>query len=124
MHLQATACIIKIRTDFYIGKAGWVYLQCGQCASQKGICYDYAALMTAMLRSQGIPTRMEVGYVSGGVYHARISTYIAEVGWINGVIRFDGVNWTLMDPTFAASSYGANAQYTGEGVNYQALYRY
>lgn len=92
-------------------------------ASQKGICYDYAALMTAMLRSQGIPTRMEVGYVSGGVYHAWISTYITDVGWINGVIRFDGVNWTLMDPTFAAS-YGANAQYTGEGVNYQALYRY
>lgn len=92
-------------------------------ASQKGICYDYAALMTAMLRSQGIPTRMEVGYVSGGVYHAWISTYVAEIGWINGVIRFDGVNWTLMDPTFAAN-YGVNAQYTGEGVNYQALYRY
>lgn len=28
----------------------------------KGICFDYAALMTSMLRSQGIPTKLEVGY--------------------------------------------------------------
>ena len=30
-------------------------------ASGKGICFDYASLMTAMLRSQQIPTRLEVG---------------------------------------------------------------
>ena len=28
----------------------------------KGICFDYASLMGAMLRSQGIPTRLEIGY--------------------------------------------------------------
>ncbi|MGN0709229.1 MAG: transglutaminase-like domain-containing protein [Anaerovoracaceae bacterium] len=37
--------------------------------TKKGICFDYAALMTAMLRSQGIPTKLEVGY-AGDVYHA------------------------------------------------------
>ena len=29
---------------------------------KKGICFDYAALMSAMLRSQRIPTKLEVGY--------------------------------------------------------------
>ena len=41
--------------------------------SGTGICFDYAALMAAMLRSQNIPTKLEVGY-SGDAYHAWIST--------------------------------------------------
>ena len=71
--------------------------------AQTGICFDYAAVMAAMLRSQQIPTRLEVGY-AGDVYHAWISTYIEEQGWVNGIIQFDGKNWELMDPTFASTS--------------------
>ena len=71
--------------------------------AQTGICFDYAAIMAAMLRSQRIPTRLEVGY-AGDVYHAWISTYIEEQGWVNGIIQFDGKNWELMDPTFASTS--------------------
>lgn len=72
-------------------------------ASGTGICFDYAAVMATMLRTQRIPTRLEVGYV-GDVYHAWISTYIHGQGWINGVIHFDGNTWELMDPTFASTS--------------------
>lgn len=95
-------------------------------ASGKGICFDYAAVMTAMLRSQQIPTRMEVGYVSGGAYHAWISTYVKEVGWVNGIIQFDGKSWKLMDPTFAAStgSDSALVQYIGDGSGYKTQYIY
>jgi transglutaminase-like putative cysteine protease len=89
--------------------------------SGKGICFDFAAVMAAMLRAQGIPTRMEVGYVSGGVYHAWLSTYIKDVGWVNGVIQFNGKNWTLMDPTFAS---GGNTKYVGNGSNYSISYMY
>lgn len=32
--------------------------------TKKGICFDYAALMTAMLRSSGIPTRLDIGYAT------------------------------------------------------------
>ena len=71
--------------------------------AQTGICFDYAAVMAAMLRSQRIPTRLEVGY-AGDIYHAWISTYIEEQGWVNGIIQFDGKNWELMDPTFASTS--------------------
>jgi transglutaminase-like putative cysteine protease len=68
----------------------------------KGICFDYAALMTAMLRSQGIPTKLVIGYV-GELRHAWISVHTEEAGWINNIIRFEG-NWRILDPTFAASS--------------------
>lgn len=37
--------------------------------TKKGICFDYAALMTAMLRSSGIPTRLDIGYATN-IYHA------------------------------------------------------
>lgn len=68
-----------------------------------GICFDYAAVMATMLRTQNIPTRLEVGYMLEE-YHAWISIYIQDTGWINGIIEFDGVEWKLMDPTFASSS--------------------
>lgn len=68
-----------------------------------GICFDYAAVMATMLRTQNIPTRLEVGYMLEE-YHAWISIYIEEHGWINGIIEFDGTEWKLMDPTFASSS--------------------
>ena len=68
-----------------------------------GICFDYASVMATMLRTQNIPTRLEVGYM-GEEYHAWISVYIEEMGWINGLIEFNGVDWNMLDPTFASSS--------------------
>lgn len=91
---------------------------------KKGICFDYASLMAAMLRSQQIPTRLEIGY-AGEAYHAWITTYITDVGWVNGIIEFDGTSWTLMDPTFASSS-GDKAikKFIGDGSNYITKYVY
>lgn len=71
--------------------------------TRKGICLDYACLMSAMLRSQNIPTHMEVGY-AGMEYHAWISCYIDEKGWVNGIVQFDGTSWQLMDPTFGSTT--------------------
>ena len=93
-------------------------------ASGTGICLDYAAVMTSMLRSQRIPTRLEVGY-AGDAYHAWISTYISDIGWVNGIVEFDGQSWELMDPTFAASnSEEALREFIGEGTNYLVKYMY
>lgn len=89
-----------------------------------GICFDYASLMAAMLRSQSIPTKLEVGY-SGTAYHAWISVYIKEKGWIDKIIEFDGTNWSLMDPTLAANnSEKAVGKYIGDGNNYIVKYSY
>ena len=90
--------------------------------SGKGICFDYAALMTAMLRSQGIPTKLEIGY-SGEVYHAWISTWLKEKGWVENIIEFDGKNWSLIDPTLAAGNKPSSVKkYIGDGSNYTLMY--
>ena len=94
-------------------------------ARGKGICLDYAALMTGMLRSQGIPTKLVVGY-AGDVYHAWISVFSAETGWVNNIITFDGNDWNLMDPTFASSGNQSAEvmQFIGDGANYRAMFFY
>ena len=92
--------------------------------TQKGICFDYASLMTALLRSQGIPTKLMVGY-SGTVYHAWISVYLEETGWVDNVIQFNGTSWSLMDPTLAASNSATDVKkYIGSGENYTVCYWY
>jgi len=94
-------------------------------AKKKGICFDYAAVMTAMLRSQNIPTRLVVGY-AGTQYHAWIDVYSDSTGWVNNIIYFDGKVWKLMDPTFASSANQSASvmQYIGDGKNYSARYLY
>ena len=44
-------------------------------AQGKGICFDYAALTACMLRSQGVPTKLEIGYADK-IYHAWNSVLI------------------------------------------------
>ncbi len=66
---------------------------------QKGICFDYAALMTTMLRVQNIPTKLRTGNVEEG-YHAWVEVYISNIGWIAPHIYFENETWTLIDPTF------------------------
>jgi len=65
---------------------------------KEGICFDYSALVTAMLRSQGIPTRLEIGY-HGEQYHAWISKYCETNGWIENRYHYDEGVWNRMDPT-------------------------
>ncbi len=94
--------------------------------SKTGICFDYASLMTALLRCLSIPTKLVVGY-SGSAYHAWISVWIAEIGWVDNIIYFDGDSWVRMDPTYAATAAYATesvADYVGNGDNYNALYYY
>ena len=94
-------------------------------AKRSGICFDYASLMTGMLRSQGIPSKLVVGY-AGTAYHAWISVWSEETGWVDGAIYFDGVSWQRMDPTFASSGRQSAAimKYIGDGSNYTTKYLY
>ncbi len=88
--------------------------------SKSGICFDYAAVMAAMLRSQEVPAKLVIGY-AGEIYHAWINVYTDETGWIKA-IEFDGVDWKLMDPTFADS--GGDTTFIGTGDNYAEKYTY
>lgn len=91
----------------------------------KGICFDYSSLMASMLRSQRIPARLEIGY-AGTVYHAWISVYIEEKGWIEDYIVFDGTDWVLMDPTLVSSAKAAEVKKQMENADdyYDLQYKY
>lgn len=91
---------------------------------KRGICYDYSSLMTAMLRSQSVPCKLVFGYV-GKIYHAWISVWVEEEGWID-VIHFDGKTWQRMDPTFTAAGTSDEAvkKYVGNGKNYAVKFSF
>jgi len=92
---------------------------------KKGICFDYAALMSAMLRLQGIPCKLVIGY-AGTLYHAWINVFIEDTGWIDQAIFFNGTEWSLMDPTFVSTSNSSNAvrQFVGQGNSYTQKFVY
>ena len=77
--------------------------------------------MAAMLRSQNIPTKLVVGY-AGTQYHAWISVYSKEEGWIDNIIYFDGKSWTMMDPTMASTS--KTKDFKIDEKKYSAKYAY
>lgn len=106
-------------------KSGYLPVLDDVLKNGKGICFDYAALMTGMLRSLGMPCKLVVGY-AGKAYHAWISVWSEQDGWIDGVIWFDGESWQRMDPTFASSGKGSSTvmEYIGDGKNYSAKYFY
>jgi len=106
-------------------KSGYLPVLDEVLAAGKGICFDYAALMTGMLRSQNVPCKLVVGY-AGNTYHAWINVWTEESGWINGAIFFDGKNWKRMDPTFASSGKQSASimAYIGDGKNYTTKYLY
>lgn len=106
-------------------KSGYLPVLDDVLAAKKGICFDYASLMAGMLRSQGVPCKLVVGY-AGTAYHAWINVWTEETGWIDGVIYFDGSAWQRMDPTFASSGKGSASimKYIGDGSNYTVSYLY
>lgn len=105
-------------------KSGYLPVLDEVLEEKKGICFDYAALMTAMLRSQQVPCKLVVGY-AGNIYHAWISVWTEEDGWVDGVIFFDGHAWKRMDPTFVSSAKDRNQILDFiENGNYTVKYLY
>lgn len=90
-------------------------------ASGTGVCFDYASLGAAMLRSLGIPTKVITGYVSpGDLYHAWIMVYI-DGSWQTGEFAVNPDTWSRVDLTFAASG---STEFTGDGASYTDRYVY
>lgn len=91
--------------------------------TKTGICFDYAALSVAMLRSLSIPAKLSIGY-SGEIHHAWIDVYMESIGWVKNAVEFNGREWKMMDPTFA-SALGEEQNirdYIGDGSNYILQY--
>ena len=77
-------------------------------SSGKGICFDYASLACAMMRSLGIPCKLITGYVDSDVYHAWNCFYIEGQGWITAGIKASANSWQRVDITFAAGGTGTD----------------
>lgn len=135
--IQDTIQKVEVIYDYVVGnvsydeekalrvKSGYLPVLDEVMETKKGICFDYAALMTGMLRSQGIPCKLVVGY-AGSAYHAWIHVWTEENGWVDGVIYFDSHSWHRMDPTFASSAGKREdiMEYIGDGTNYTEKYLY
>ncbi len=95
-------------------------------AAKTGICFDYASLTAAMLRSQGVPTRLITGYASPNIYHAWNEVYVPNTGWIAVEIMLDGTGFKRIDATFYASAANKQsfAEYIANSSNYSNVYIY
>ncbi|MBQ9001996.1 MAG: transglutaminase domain-containing protein [Eggerthellaceae bacterium] len=90
-------------------------------ASGTGVCFDYASLGAAMLRSLGIPAKVVTGYVSpDGLYHAWVMAYV-DGTWSEGSLGVQPNEWSRLDLTFAAANGAAPA---GDGITYTDRYVY
>ncbi len=70
---------------------------------KSGICFDFAALYAAMMRSVGIPTKIVTGYVAeGSIYHAWNMVYL-EGTWVNVSFTVPANEWSRIDTAFASA---------------------
>lgn len=94
-------------------------------AARTGICFDYAALFAAMTRSQGIPTRIVIGY-SKDVYHAWNEVWTEETGWITPELLLGKKGYNRVDATFysTGADKAAISDYITNNGNYSAVYYY
>lgn len=89
--------------------------------TQKGICFDYACLSAAMLRSSGLPAQVITGYVSpDDLYHAWIMVYV-DGTWKSAQFSVEPNTWSRCDVTFASA--GADSA-IGDGTIYTDRYVY
>lgn len=109
------------KADELSGKSGYIPNPDQTLQTQKGICFDYASLAAAMLRSIGIPCKIVTGYVSpNGVYHAWNMVWI-NGRWQTASFTVNPRDWTRVDLTFAANGAGDTV---GDGSNYTDRYVY
>ena len=88
---------------------------------KKGICFDYACLSAAMLRSAGLPAQVVTGYVSpDNLYHAWTMVYV-DGTWQTAQFSVTPNKWSRCDVTFASAGSGSTI---GDGTKYTDRFVY
>lgn len=69
-----------------------------------GVCYDYAVILAAMLRSQGIPCKLDFGYYDG-VGHVWTEVYINSDG-VHAAdnVYLEGKKWSRVEATLSGAN--------------------
>ena len=65
---------------------------------QNAVCLEYSDLMIAMLRSQGIPARMPVGYAYSSDLKKSQAVSESLHSWVEAYVP--GIGWMSLDPTW------------------------
>ncbi len=94
-------------SDDYITDIPTVYKK------SKGICYDFAVIYSAMLRSVGVPAKLVTGYKSDiKTYHAWNQVYIKETN-----------KWVTIDTTYDSTKLSKNKKVTmiKQNSDYQVI---
>ena len=94
----------------------------------RGVAFDFVALLSAMLRSQGIPSKIVIGN-AGSAYHTWVSVYSGTPGWIDDDYYFSGDSWVRLDPTFISTAStdeerSTIVEITKDETYYDAIYYY
>ncbi len=107
-------------------QSGYVPFPDATLSKKTGICFDYASLFAAMARSQGIPTRLCIGYANPDIYHAWNEVYTKETGWITPELFLAKKGYNLVDATFYSGTANKEqiADYISENANYSVVYYY
>ena len=100
-------------------------------ASGKSICFGFASLLAGLCRSQGIPTRIEVGKVKqpgckdDGVLHAYNAVYVLSEAVLPDGITVQPMKWFRLDPTLHSLHpiSGLAAEWTAQDLLYKFEYR-
>jgi transglutaminase-like putative cysteine protease len=75
----------EIRYDFELARTityGYVpNLEELVTQTRRGICFDFASLMTALLRLNDIPAKMVFGHHEESNWHAWVEVYLPDYGW-------------------------------------------
>jgi transglutaminase-like putative cysteine protease len=104
---------------------GYLPTNADTISTGQGICFDFAVLAASMLRGQGIPAKLVIGY-SDAAYHAWIQVYCTDTGKVLAAYTFNGTEWVRMDPTFDAARKGILdlSGLIGSGTTYQPMLFY
>ena len=65
---------------------------------ENAVCLEYSDLMISLLRSQGIPARMPVGYAYAGSLKQSKSVADSLHSWVEAYVP--GIGWINLDPTW------------------------
>ena len=114
----------KAKADRLSKETGYVPDPDETLASGSGICFDYASLGAAMLRSVGIPAKIITGYVSSGssddLYHAWVMVYV-DGSWRSADFSVAAGEWSRIDLTAASAG---SSFFSSDKVTYKERYVY
>jgi transglutaminase-like putative cysteine protease len=92
--------------------------------TRRGICFDFASLMTAILRLNNIPAKMAFGWTQAEgeerFFHAWVYVYLSDFGWVffDPTLRVGDLRFMPANPIRGKTSVRSLAYLSFDAVKY------